>query len=252
MKPRPARSRRAGAASRPAPRNSPPPRKRPRDASAAAVERLLARQRWDRVEPLVQPVASDAAGVMRRLRDFCSRVLTWNRSVSNLISRTDEGRIVERHLVESLEPVGWLAASGARNWIDFGSGAGFPAIPLALVGVGARWTLVESRRIKSLFLRKTLADMGLDGAIEVVNARLENVTSPARFDGFTARAAGKAGETLSHAAPLVTSGGCAFLWKGSRWREEVEQERSWEREWRMSEQRALTDTTIVVLKFIRL
>jgi 16S rRNA (guanine527-N7)-methyltransferase len=197
-------------------------------------------------------VASDVEETVSRLRDFCARVLAWNRSVSNLVSRSDEGRIVERHLVESLEHAGWLAASGCARWIDLGSGAGFPAIPLAVAGVGAHWALVESRRIKALFLRKIVQDMGLSGEIEVANSRLEALDPEARFDAFTARAAGRIAESLGSAGPLVVSGGSAFLWKGSRWREEIDLDRAWESEWRLIEHRAIDATTIVVLKFVRL
>ena len=38
-----------------------------------------------------------------------------------------------RHLLESVEPAHWLKECGATRWLDFGSGAGLPAIPLALL-----------------------------------------------------------------------------------------------------------------------
>jgi len=186
------------------------------------------------------------------LREFCVRVIEWNRSVSNLISKNDEGRIVARHLGESLEHAAWIIESGCVDWVDFGSGAGFPAIPLAIVGVGPRWTLVESRRIKSLFLRKTLESMKMDPVMKVVNARLENLAEEGgSFDGFTARAAGYLAETLVYAAALVKPGGSAFLWKGSRWTAEFERDRSWEQAWTFIEHRALADPNVVVLKFQR-
>ncbi|HET9326278.1 MAG TPA: 16S rRNA (guanine(527)-N(7))-methyltransferase RsmG [Candidatus Eisenbacteria bacterium] len=194
----------------------------------------------------------DAGRCLPSLREFCARVIAWNRSVSNLMSKNDEGRIVERHLVESIEHVDWLHESGSRDWVDFGSGAGFPAIPLAIVGVGARWTLVESRRIKTLFLRKTLESMTIGMEMAVLNARLESIAREGgRFDGFTARAAGNLTETLDHASSLLIGGGSAFLWKGSRWRSEIEKDRSWEQHWTFVENRALADPNVEVLKFLR-
>jgi 16S rRNA (guanine527-N7)-methyltransferase len=155
-------------------------------------------------------------------------------------------------LAESLEHAPWLRESGAEDWLDFGSGAGFPAVALAIAGVGSRWTLVESRRIKTLFLRKTLGEMGIEEGKTVVNARLETVSQDGgHFDGFTARAAGDLNETLASAANLVAPGGSAFLWKGSRWQSEFEKDRSWESAWRFIEQRPLTDSNVVLLKFLR-
>jgi 16S rRNA (guanine527-N7)-methyltransferase len=237
--------------SSPAPARKQFPRKRPRDTSAPAIARLLDRQDWSRIRDLI--ARSGAAPTsLGQLRDFCSRVIEWNRTVSNLISRNDEGRIVARHLAESLEHAAWLGETGCRNWVDFGSGAGFPAIPLAIVGVGSGWTLVESRRIKSLFLRKTLESMSMDGAMKVVNARLESLAEEGGgFDGFTARAAGNLTETLAHAAKLVNPGGSAFLWKGSRWTAELNQGRSWERQWTHTEHRPLPDSNVVLIKFLR-
>src|SRR5262249_59697130 len=137
----------------------------------------------------------------------CARVIAWNRTVSNLISKNDEGRIVDRHLVESLEVARWIAEAGCDDWVDFGSGAGFPALPLCLAGVGSRWTLVESRRIKALFLRKAVGEMRLS-SVTVVNDRIESLAGKSDFSGFSARAAGKVGETLRVAAELVRHGGC--------------------------------------------
>jgi len=226
------------------------PRKRPRDASPPAIERLLARQDWERIRHLVKPF-ENGASALPRLREFCARVIAWNRTVSNLISRNDEGRIVSRHLAESLEHARWLGEGAGEDWLDFGSGAGFPAVPLAILGIGSRWTLVESRRIKSLFLRKTLGEMGIQEAMTVVNARLESVAeNGGRFAGFTARAAGNLNEALGNAANLVAPGGSAFLWKGSRWQTELE-DRTWESAWKLVEHRPLVDSSVVVLKFLR-
>jgi 16S rRNA (guanine527-N7)-methyltransferase len=225
--------------------------KRPRDASPAAVDRLLGRQDWKRVEDLLRATAVDPGATLPPLRDFCRRVITWNRTVSNLVSKNDESRIVERHLIESLEHASWLLEAGATRWLDFGSGAGFPAIPLSIAGVGERWTLVESRRIKSLFLRKALQEIGIESGKTVINARLEAlVDGPDRFDGFTARAAGRLPETLAMASRLLLPGATAFLWKGSRWSSEIE-DQTWKNEWEFHGSRPLTNSTVVLLKFVR-
>lgn len=227
-------------------------RKRPRDTSPEAIDRLLGKQDWARVASFLPDSAGASQGTLTGLRDYCQRVLTWNRTASNLISRNDEGRIVERHVVESLEPAGWLAAAGINDWLDFGSGAGFPAIPLAIAGVGSRWTLVESRRMKALFLRKTVSEMRITPEISIVYARLESLIGAGKsYMGFTARAAGKIGETLKLAGDLISDGGSAFLWKGSRWSEEMTGDRSWEKGWSFVEQRPLSASSLTVLLFTK-
>jgi 16S rRNA (guanine527-N7)-methyltransferase len=191
---------------------------------------------------------------LERLRRYAEALLQWNRDASNIMSRNDEERIVERHLLESIAPAAWLRESGARRWLDFGSGAGFPAIPLAIAGVGDAWTLVESRRSKTLFLIKTLKELGLKD-FDVVNDRLENVASdPDRagaYDGFTSRATMRVGPTLALAAAVVSAGGHAFLWKGSGFHQELDDVPAWRAAWEPGEVRPVGNGPNVVARFTR-
>lgn len=111
---------------------------------------------------------------LARLRRFVELVVQWNRSVSNLISKNDEMRIVEAHLVPSIEAAGWMKSHNLERWCDLGSGGGFPALPLILCGVGQSWDLVESRRTKSLFLRRAIGELKLSG-VRVLCARIEDL-----------------------------------------------------------------------------
>ena len=225
---------------------------RPRDASPAALERLLDSQDWGALAPLIPPTVDSLDAVLARLRAHCRTLLAWNRRVSNLMSKNDEPRIVARHVAESLAPARWIYELGIDEWLDFGSGAGFPALPLAISGIGRRWVLVESRRPKILFLRKVLSEIDVVGrGIEVVGARLETIGADSyQVGGFTARATERLTQTLAMAASFVTPGGSAFLWKGSRWQEEI-QDRSWSNHWRLVEERPIPNTPILVSRFIR-
>lgn len=188
----------------------PEPRPTPREPDA-----LLARQNWSGVRAVL-PDADESVFV--RLRAYSKLLLGWSQGVSNLISRHDEQRFVERHLFESLAIAGIIRDSGAKQFVDFGSGGGLPALPLCIAGIGEHWTLVESRRNKTLFLRKVQQDLELRH-IDVVTDRLENVVEAGElvgaFDGFTSRATATMEPTLTLAAQLVRPGGHAFLWKGS-------------------------------------
>lgn len=180
-------------------------------------------------------------------------ILTWNRSVSNLISGNDEIRIVERHLLESLAPARLLRESGAKRFVDFGSGAGLPGIPLAILGVGEHWTLVESRRPKVLFMRKAIQDLSLAG-VEIVHGRLEvwsEEENPGTFDGFTSRATMALGPTLHFAERLIAPGGSAFLWKGSRHDEEMASDAGWAAAWSHRGTSALGTSQAVMSRFER-
>jgi 16S rRNA (guanine527-N7)-methyltransferase len=211
-------------------RTETPERQRPpRD-----IGRVLDRQPWKLVEERLNLVGADPSTALAGMRRFAEMLLEWNRGFSNLISSSDEDRLVERHILESLAPAAWIRETGHRSIMDFGSGGGFPAIPLALAGVGERWLLVESRRNKTLFLRKVLEELGLR-AVDVELARLENLLGESdrigKFDAFTSRATLRLGPTLALAANWVIGGGSAYLWKGSRKGEEMADDQRWMRSW---------------------
>jgi len=215
--------------------------------------RALARQNWESLTPAILRVSKDPEGSLARLKEFAALLLEWNGGVSNLISRNDVDRIVERHFSESVEPAHWLAASGAKRWLDLGSGGGFPAIPLALLGVGSQWTLVESRRNKTLFLGKCIQELSI-GNVRVVRDRIENLPDPdpaARFDAFTSRATLPLEETLDQAARFVGRGGAAFLWKGSRREQEMQAGRRWKDLWELEGLLGVGSAGTVVARFTR-
>jgi 16S rRNA (guanine527-N7)-methyltransferase len=226
----------------------------PRSIEPGAIEKTLARQPWESLQAPLLRAGADADLAIEKLRQYARLLLGWNRSASNLISRNDESRFVERHLLESVAAAHWLKESGCAKWIDFGSGAGLPAIPLAIAGVDGRWTLVESRRTKTLFIRKSLQELSL-GNIVTVNDRLENVVrEEARieaFDGFTSRATLKLIPTLALAARVVAPGGSAFLWKGSGREEEMEQDAGWRDAWEFTGLLGIGTGLNVVARFLR-
>lgn len=206
------------------------------------------------LDPPLQEIGADVSAARERLRAFARLVLAWNASASNLISRNDEARIVERHLLESIAPGQLVRDVGASRWIDLGSGAGFPAIPLALVGIKGSWTLVESRRTKTLFMRKALSELGLkDFAVE--NARLEDLVDlPAyahSFDGFISRATMRIGPTLDLAARVIAPGGIALLWKGSGMEQEMSSDRTWESAWDPGQRSRIGSGPVTVVQFTR-
>jgi len=215
----------------------------------------VARQPWSGLRPLLAHAPDGEDVALDLMRRYALELLTWNRGVSNLISRHDEGRLVERHISESLVPAELIRASGCERILDLGSGAGLPAIPLAIAGVGAHWTLVESRRNKTLFMRKALQTCELKN-IDVVCSRLETLIEEALeghvCDGFTSRATMTIGPTLLMAAKLVRPDGRAFLWKGSSVQQELEATRSeWEPDWMFDASHPILEGPNSVAVFIR-
>ena len=210
---------------------------------------------WASVRLLLLGSADDNEVTLARLRSFALELLKWNQGVSNLISHDDEPRLVQRHLVESLAAGKLIKDKGCKELVDFGSGGGFPALPLALAGVGERWTLVESRRNKTLFLRRALQELAITG-VDVVTGRLEVLVDEdagrLACDGFTSRATMKLAPTLALAARIVRPGGHAFLWKGSGVQDELQAAHDdWRAAWTEQGQHPIGDGPNVIAVFER-
>ena len=109
-------------------------------------------------------------------------VLFWNKKI-NLISKKDESIIMERHIQNSLLLQNILPNS-THKICDVGSGGGFPAIPLMIMG-GYHGILVESDQRKAVFLREVVRQCGLSATI--IQQRIETMAH-IEADILTARA----------------------------------------------------------------
>ena len=86
--------------------------------------------------------------------------------------------------------------------LDFGSGAGFPGIPIQIVRPELRVTLAESQKKKVHFLREVVRELGLTGA-SIHAGRVEEMPASAVFDLVTLRAVDKMGEAMQAAIPRI-------------------------------------------------
>jgi len=106
-------------------------------------------------------VGPDAAATQKALLAFCALVKKWN-PFASLVSSQDAERLW-LHIADSLsllETIHRLGGSLPRLF-DIGSGAGFPAIPLALAMPGLQVTMVERSRKKAGFLENALGELAL-------------------------------------------------------------------------------------------
>jgi 16S rRNA (guanine527-N7)-methyltransferase len=94
----------------------------------------------------------------QQLGRYLDLVWVWSRRM-NLISVRSRGAIVDRHVLDSIAPLSFVRKAAVVA--DFGSGAGFPAVPLAILAPSTRFHLVESRRKRATFLRHVARTLDL-------------------------------------------------------------------------------------------
>jgi len=137
-------------------------------------------------------VAPDVCG---QLTVYLELILKWNARM-NLTAIRGPEEIVRRHFGESLfvgRHVGQCA-----TLLDFGSGAGFPGVPIQLMRPDLQVTLAESQGKKAAFLREAVREMGL--RTEVWAGRVEAMPVRRRFDVVAMRAVDKMGAAVREAA----------------------------------------------------
>lgn len=116
---------------------------------------------------------------MRRLEAYAGLLIEWSQRI-NLIGRSTQADLWRRHFLDSAQLLP-LIPPGTRNLIDLGSGAGFPGLVLAILGVPGV-ELVEADRRKATFLREaarvTQAEITLSGCrIEAVPPHLADIVT---------------------------------------------------------------------------
>lgn len=152
------------------------------------------------------------------------RLLRRWQPVQNLIAPATMDVVWRRHVADSVQT--HLAVPGARRWIDFGSGAGFPGLVTAILLAdhpGSVVHLIESNQRKAAFLRTVIRETGIPG--QVHPGRIEDVTANwhAPIDGISARALASLDVLCGHAHEFVLMGATAVFHKGRDYQRELEE-----------------------------
>jgi 16S rRNA (guanine527-N7)-methyltransferase len=138
---------------------------------------------------------------LSRFAVYLDLLLRWNARL-NLTAVRDPDEILSRHFVECIAAAQALP-DGISTLLDFGSGAGFPGIPIALCRPEIAVTLAESQGKKAGFLQECVRTLGLNASVH--SGRAENLER--RFSCVTLRAVDRMGAAISATVPLVVQGG---------------------------------------------
>jgi 16S rRNA (guanine527-N7)-methyltransferase len=146
--------------------------------------------------PSLSPIIYD------QLARYLELLLKWNARM-NLTAIREPEEVVRRHFGESLFAAQHLNALGdpCETLLDFGSGAGFPGIPIQLFHPRLNVTLAESQNKKATFLRETIRTLGLKTLVWA--DRVEAIPPGRRFDVVTLRAVDNMPEAIAAAVPRV-------------------------------------------------
>jgi 16S rRNA (guanine527-N7)-methyltransferase len=152
------------------------------------------------IEKLLTPYLPEIpATLLPQLSTYLDLLLKWN-ARTNLTAIRDPEEIVRRHFGESLFAARHLDPD-TSTLLDFGSGAGFPGLPIALLRPDVQVTLAESQNKKATFLREVIRTLTLP--TEVWSDRVEAMPATRQFHTVALRAVDNMTAAIAAAAPRV-------------------------------------------------
>jgi len=148
-----------------------------------------------------------------RLAGHFALLLEANRQV-NLTRVTEAVDAAVRLYADSAAAVAWVAQAGVtvRTVLDVGSGAGFPALPLAVLRPEWQVTALEATGKKAAFIERCAESLGIPN-LRAVHAHADHWREGGRFDLVIFKAVGSLADCLAWGAPRVSSGGHLLMHK---------------------------------------
>lgn len=148
-------------------------------------------------------LSQDKADKLLKLYEF---LVEYNQNV-NLTAITDFEEVVVKHFIDSVLPFSMIDIKENSGFIDVGTGAGFPSIPLMIVRPDLKGTLLEALNKRCVFLEKACEHTGVDA--KVIHGRAEDYAKEKReaFDFATARAVAAMPVLCEYCIPYVKTGG---------------------------------------------
>lgn len=148
-------------------------------------------------------ISAEQAEKFVSLSDF---MVEYNKNV-NLTSITEFEEIVMKHFIDSVLPFTKMQIAEQASFIDVGTGAGFPALPLLIYRPDLKATLCDSLNKRCVYLKLVCEKLCIKA--DIIHARSEELARQKRekFDIATARAVAAMPVLCEYCIPFVEENG---------------------------------------------
>lgn len=154
-------------------------------------------------------ISDEKANKFLKLYEF---LISYNENV-NLTAITEFEDVVVKHFVDSVLPFYKLEIKDGSSFIDVGTGAGFPSLPLMIYNDSLKCTMLEALQKRCTYLEQACSLVDVNA--EIVHGRAEDYAKQKRefFDIATARAVAAMPVLCEYCLPYVRVGGCFIALK---------------------------------------
>lgn len=161
---------------------------------------------------------------LEKLELYTNILEKWNKKI-NLVAKTTIRELWSRHILDSAQLMKYIPEK-ARIITDFGSGAGFPGMVLAILKESMEVHLIESDSRKCAFLLEVARVT--ETKVHIHNERIEKL-EPWKSDILTARALAPINKLLGYIYNFLKKDGLCLLLKGCNVENELQEAKA---EWR--------------------
>ena len=152
-------------------------------------------------------------------------LIEWNGKM-NLTAITEPHEVAVKHMIDSLSAWDPAVFTEGASLVDFGTGAGFPGLPLKIFRPDLKLTLLDSLNKRVRFLQEVTDQLGLQ-AVSCVHARAEeaarNTMYREQFDIAVSRAVARLPILAEYCLPFVKQGGHFVALKGMQYKDEMQE-----------------------------
>lgn len=144
---------------------------------------------------------------LRTLLLYLDKLLMWNKAY-NLTAITDPTEALIKHVIDCLSIIPHLPAG---SLLDIGTGAGLPAVIIAICQPERACTALDSNQKKIRFIKQISSELGLNN-VQPIAARIEAHTDS--YEVVTSRAFASLTDFVDVAAPRLRADGKLCAMKG--------------------------------------
>lgn len=166
----------------------------------------------------------DIDDVQAELFDKFASLLVEANKTTNLTRIAQPSEIVINHYIDAFTCLSACKLPDGSSFIDVGTGAGFPGIPLAIICPKVKFTLLDSTKKKLDFIEQAVSELQLDN-VKVLHLRAEEAGKlpkyRAKFNFACARALSEMSILAELCLPLVRIGGAVIAQKSKDIDEEI-------------------------------